>query len=1193
MKETEKLNGGAYCRECGRPVPGLNPTGLCMACTWAEDDEPEGPETACRSGEFPEYLSNYRIHRMIARGGMGVVFEAEQLDLGRRVALKLMAPDLAGVEETQRRFRSEASSTARLKHPNIIDVYETGEEGGWHYISMELMQGGDLVQWTGEQPVGNREAAAMARQIAAGISHAHSHGIIHRDLKPRNVLLSADHTRIRIADFGIARSLNEHTHQTRTGAVLGSPSYMSPEQASGTPNRTGPATDIYSIGAILYFLLTGRPPFRAATPAETMRQVLYSEPASPRAVNPAVDEDLETICVKCLSKSPAQRYGSAAELADDLQRFLDGRTIVARPVTRIRKIGKWVRRNPLPAALASSLIVVSIAGFAATFHQLQRARLALIESNRLRIAEQTARAVTMPPAGMFEHESGVESARFMNGSDEVITASDDGVVRLWSPNPAGIWESIKMVGHSGIVADVLAIPGTEHIASFSWDPQTRKPSLSPEGQPVFVTSSHRYGDRTVRVWNRNDGREIHRFDAGTQVSDMSVSQDGRFIAVACWDGSLKLLDADDASILFDTNLFRGAVRSVEWYPGGQSLLVTPEGHQYSITMTPTSSGGSSMSVTEDSIALKVSATDGTVEARFKKHARGLSWLGGGGSSTAIGKVSPDGRLVATGGDDTGGPDLWNARTGKLKHRLNGHAHSIIQLAFSPDSRWLASAGADHTAKIWNTASGELVSTLSGHHGPVTDICFSPDGTWVATASDDGSARVWDPATGRGISVFLDHGSRVNSVEFSSNGYDVLTASNDGTAALFSAAHLDTLSRPITVDADNGLPEAIHFSDDSRFVGVSTSYGKCLTFDISNEEPLHALEPEVRSALKPEWQRLLYRDVLNFTIDGSTRKAVTLTGYTKFSTSRQFLPFTKESVTEYKFSPLILWDLKHGREIPLLADMPEQTGFSAMDWHRGTDTVAAGTRMKIEAKTVRRDLLSSGFRSYTAKTFNSPTLVLWSSTDGRRLHQLEENSREIELLRFTPDGKHLITNDGNQTRIRAVEKPDEPHILTGVPSYIQDISFFPGGSKAMMYGGGRVEIVDLLKKQKEEDFELNQWVRAVRRSVLTPDGGRILCTEDSEGVHLCDSRTGKIIKTWRDSRTPCGDVCISPAGDYAAVVGNEKTILVYNLNTLELVEKLHAHTREVVDLEFSPDSQWLASASRDGSIRLWPCSRMKK
>ena len=324
-------------------------------------------------GRLPQ-ISGYEIQAILGRGGMGIVYKARHLRLSRAVALKMLQAGAYAGSHERARFQREAQVVAGLRHANIVQVYDVGDHDGCPFFTMELLEGGSLVQALAGTPQPARQVAALVVMLAEAVQVAHQAGIVHRDLKPGNILLTAEGTP-KVADFGLARHFEGEAALTLSGTRMGTPSYMAPEQVVGKAGTTGPATDIYALGALLYEMLTGRPPFRGETATETERQVVQDEPVSPSRLNTKVPRDLETICLKCLSKEPHRRYASAAAIADDLRRFMEGRPIKARPVGWGERSWRWCRRNPMAAALlVTALALVGLTSGGVVWLVQQRAR---------------------------------------------------------------------------------------------------------------------------------------------------------------------------------------------------------------------------------------------------------------------------------------------------------------------------------------------------------------------------------------------------------------------------------------------------------------------------------------------------------------------------------------------------------------------------------------------------------------------------------------------------------------------------------------------------------------------------------------------------------------------------------------------------------------------------------------------------
>src|SRR4026209_2889628 len=362
------ISAPRVCPKCGSEIPADAPEGGCPGCLLesglrllASEDEdaptvaPKQQRTTSeRLVEILGELGDYELLEEVGRGGQGVVFRARQKSLNRTVALKVISLGQWASTAHLKRFRREAEAAASLDHPSIVPIYEVGEREGACYFSMKFVEGGQLDEVVRRAPISIRQAAELIAKVARTVHYAHQHGILHRDIKPGNILLDAK-GEPHLTDFGLARLVETESSMTRTLDVLGTPSYMAPEQATGNNAAVSSVTDVYGLGAVLYQLLTGQPPFAGGATYETIKLLLDTEPKQPRLLNPKIDRDLSTICLKCLEKDPQRRYSSALALAEDLERWLNYEPIAARRAGIFTRGRKWVRRNP-------KLVVAGIAG---------------------------------------------------------------------------------------------------------------------------------------------------------------------------------------------------------------------------------------------------------------------------------------------------------------------------------------------------------------------------------------------------------------------------------------------------------------------------------------------------------------------------------------------------------------------------------------------------------------------------------------------------------------------------------------------------------------------------------------------------------------------------------------------------------------------------------------------------------------
>ena len=693
------------CPRCGTRLPPNTPPGNCPGCLLqlalglapgATEQAERGPPVASPTDQATigviRYFGDYELHREIARGGMGVVYHARQVNLDRPVALKMILAGQLASPALVQRFHLEAEAAAKLDHPNIVPIYEIGEHEEQHYYTMKLIEGENLAQYMAS-PHWRAEPKSIAKLVATAaraVHHAHQRGVLHRDLKPTNILLDAQ-GRAHVTDFGLAKVLASDTGLTHTADVLGTPSYMAPEQAASPARQLTTAADVYSLGAILYELLTGRPPFQAETPLQTMRQVVEREPQAPRMLRPEVDRDLETICLKSLNKDPQKRYGSAAALAEDLEHWLAGEPITARPVGLFEKLWRRARRDPKLAGLVFALFVL----------------FAVVTAGSLVAAVRIARAGTTAKLAQQKATEQLAAAYLAQARAERRSG--------WAGQR---FESLAAVARSAAIKPCLELRN-EAIAALAL-PDVRVTNVF----PANFTGGVRYrqdlevyakedAEGAISICRARDGQETARVpsvNAGIWwIADFSP--DGRFLDVQYLNGLHYLWDLETSAPLLNA------------LPDGKASAFSPDGQTFWL-----------------------SKSDGTLAVFSLPSGAPLRQLHLEAGFQAL-AVQPRGNHFA--GFAPGTPDLGVYETESGRRRLQlAHSNAVNALTWSLDGRYLATGCHDGKVFLWDAGTGEQKAVLEGHEDFVVSLGFDHSGELLASASWDGTYRFWDLISAR-------------------------------------------------------------------------------------------------------------------------------------------------------------------------------------------------------------------------------------------------------------------------------------------------------------------------------------------------------------------------------------------------------------------------------------------------------------
>lgn len=1157
----------SICPKCGSQLPAGSH--LCPACALAGVLEIASESDAIalllhdipQPGEKVKYIGDYELLEVIAHGGMGVVYKARQKSLNRIVALKMLIGGVHASAEFKRRFQQEAETVGSLQHPHIVPIYEVGEHDGQPYFAMEYVAGRDLARMTEVQLLPPRTAAQHLKTVAEAVHYAHQQGILHRDLKPSNILVGLD-GRPRVTDFGLARQIGGD-NLTVTGATVGTPGYLPPEQTSSVRGQVGVQSDVYSLGAVLYHLLSGRPPFLAGSAIETLQLVLNADPASLRQLNPSVPRDLETISLKCLAKRPTQRYVSAEELAKDLERWLDGRPISARPISVSERVVKWVRRRPAIAALLGALVFVGVFGALGILSQWRTAVTARHD------AEQASRSTSnaLLRLKLQLAENAAESGRY-----GVQLGHLAGVLRSQPTNRVAIERLLSTLGHRNYLLPTC--PPLMHLAEVldaEFSPDSSKLATGGADAQAMVFDAETGRILAGPMNHKGDVRMVRFSPNGRRLLSCSGENLARFWCIepglSEQQRLLSELGGHSAPVicaLFDFQGTRAVTASFDgtaqiWDVTGQPRSLHRLTHRWAVIQAAFSPDGRELlTATADKTLHLWSVLNGLPASPDFEHPGQITYCG----------FSPDGQTMATICDAS--VFLWNvpaARTNVLQRAIVGHRSAVSYLAFSPDGNRLATATRSvrqNSAALWiwarDAGDWNLLAGPLPHDDDITAVDFSPDGLTLLTTSRDRRLRLWDGHTGELLTENSSHSDQVTNGKFSPDGRRIVSVSLDHDAVIWNVQRGGPLNLWFQQEGD---VSAVDLHPNGRTMLAATSSGMLYLWDLANGQPLR--DPFKHSA------------ALQFA---------------------RFTPDGKAVVTSAGDHCLRVWESETGK---LLGASPPWEGSC-----RFGDLDPRGERVAV--------------------IIGETNVVLCVTRNGFTTHAKLPHTRKVEFVRFDTAGKCIVTStdDGvgriwdsttgkllvnqlvlpnsgfmfprdrvinlaNELARNATNLPDQNASGSNEAKVFSIPEWLSKSKDARGWVGMPLTNISVTNQEMTGYFNrlMSGAIASRMLDVAFSSDGRLMVTAHADGrAQIWDTKSWR---AWKSSLAHAGPVRrarFSPDGSLVVTASDDLTARIWVTATGSEVCLPLRHRGPVQSADFSPDGSRILTTAQDNTLRVW-------